>query len=133
MAEFSGMDARTAIIAFWETNASTLPEKPRTVLRDALAGQDALNSIVTGIEALYASRSDLNTEGLELLSDLSRFVSRANFYGKGMRSAIIAGVAARIMDGGHTEAEGDPELDVVFIEATAPESDVQQGTEEAAP
>jgi len=119
---FHGTDANRAIVAFFGANMAALPDHTRDKLTEALVSPDALGAIITTIEALYAARADLGDAGIELLDGLARFVGANNFYGKGVRAALIAGVAARIADGGAAEAEGDPAIEAGF-EAPEPLAD----------
>lgn len=107
MTTFSGLDARTALIAFYGRHAADFPQLTAIIVRT-----DFLGTIIDGMEALYAVRGDLPEDGLDLLEGLARFVAANNFYGKALRAGQIAGVAARIAGGGAAEAEGDPESEV---------------------
>lgn len=104
MVDFSGLDARSALIQFYARNADTFPE-----LGEAAIKTDFLGSVIEGVETLYTYRERLDEEGASLLYDLARFVSANNFYGKGVRAGLIAGIAHRIVSGGDAELEGDVE------------------------
>lgn len=106
------IQASRAIVAFF--GMANLPAPAREKLTEALVGGDAVGTIITAMEALYAARADLGAAGIELLDNLARFVGAHNFYGKAGRAAQIAGVTARIAGGGEAEAEGDPEPDRPF-------------------
>lgn len=118
MTEFTGTDAARAIIEYWGEHAAVLPTGIRTKLSDILVQTDTLARIIKGMEAFYAVRGELNPEGLELLGKLARFVGLHNFYGKGERAALIAGVVTRIENGGDAELESDPVIDSEFVEQT---------------
>ncbi|WP_086619287.1 hypothetical protein [Erythrobacter tepidarius] len=87
---------------------------------EIIAEPDWLGSVVKGIEYLYARRADLTPDGLALLRDLAQFIATHHFYGKGVRCAQIAGVAARIIEGGPAEDQGDPEIDSALLPAESP-------------
>ncbi len=116
---FHGTDANHAIVTFFGTHSAKLPEHTRSKLAEALVSSDALGAIISTMEALYAARADLDDAGAELLGGLARFVGQHNFYGKGMRAALIAGVAARIASGGVAEDDGDAAVEDAFA-APAP-------------
>ncbi|MCU0946821.1 MAG: hypothetical protein MUF47_01005 [Porphyrobacter sp.] len=111
---FHGTDANRAIVAFFGAHSAALPDHTRDKLTEALVSPDALGAIITTTEALYAARADLGEAGIELLGGLARFVGANNFYGKGLRAALIAGVAARIADGGAPELTDDPAIEAGF-------------------
>jgi len=114
MTTFSGLDARTALIAFYGARAAQFPQ-----LAEIVAKTDFLASIIEGMEALYALRADLPADGIELLDGLARFVSANNFYGKGLRAGTITGVTDRIAGGGDAEMSDDPEVDAAFAPSPA--------------
>lgn len=114
MLTFSGTDANRAIIDYWGAHSGELPAHIHSSLAAALGAHDQLGRIIAAMEALYAARADLGAPGLDLLGGLARFVGTNNFYGKGMRGSVIAGVAMRIAEGGAAEGEGDPESDADF-------------------
>ena len=114
MLTFSGTDANRAIVTFFGAHSGGLPDYTRDKLTEALVSSDALGAIITTMEALYAARADLDEAGIDLLGGLARFVGANNFYGKGLRAALIAGVAARIADGGAPELADDPAIEAGF-------------------
>jgi hypothetical protein len=119
MADFSGLDARTAIIQFYGANSADHPN-----LAAIIAKPDLLGGIIEATEYLYARRADLDAAGVELLGDLARFISGNNFWGKGERMGLITGVAARIAGGGAAQLSSDPEVEAQFAaqdEPAAPE------------
>lgn len=115
MTIFSGIDARVALTEFGFARADLHPG-----LVEIIAQPHWLTSIIEGSEYLYAKRADLTPDGLELLRDLAQFISTHNFYGKAIRCALMGGVAARILEGGAVEEEGDPEIDPAFLPAESP-------------
>jgi len=129
MLTFSGTDANRAIVAFFGAHSAALPDHTRAKLTEALVSSDGLGAIITAMEALYAARADLDADGIELLGGLAHFVGAHNFYGKGQRSALIAGVAARIAGGGEAEAESDPAIEAGFA-APAPALDEPEAEDE---
>ena len=128
MLTFSGTDANRAIVAYFGAHSATLPEHTREKLTEALVSSDALGAIITTMEALYAARADLDEAGIDLLGGLARFVGANNFYGKGQRAALIAGVAARIAEGGAAELPDDPAIEAGFA-APEPEPDPETPAE----
>lgn len=121
MHKFHGTDANQAIVTFFGLHSQALPEHTRTKVMEAVA-RGGLDAVIETMEALYAARGHLNTEGLELLEGLAHFVSDYKFYGKGMRGAQMSGIAIRILDGGLAEEEGDPEIEAGF-DAPEPATD----------
>lgn len=112
MTEFAGLDARTALVAFFGAHAANHP-----ALAAIISKPDWLASVIEGMEYLYAHRADLPADGLALLEDLARFISVHGFYGKSERCAVIVGVVERIADGGAALIETDPEVDPAFAPA----------------
>jgi len=129
MLTFTGTDASRAVIDYWGAHSSELPEQIHSTLAAALGELDPLGRIISTMEALYAARADLGEPGLELLDGLARFVGANNFYGKGTRAAIIAGVTARIAGGGAPMIEGDPEIEPQFAEPQESEAEADQEPE----
>lgn len=109
MTNYSGLDARRALITWFGANAADHPDLAMIVSKP-----DWIASTIEGTEYLYAHRARLDPAGLELLEDLARFISSRGFWGKAERMAAIAGVAARIARGGDAETASDPELAAQF-------------------
>lgn len=114
MPTFTGTDAKLAVVAFFGAHSASLPDHTREKLTEAIATNDLLRTIIPTMEALYAARSSITAEGIELLDALARFVSANNFYGKAIRAGQISGVADRIAAGGAAEAEADPPIEEGF-------------------
>lgn len=118
MTEFAGLDARTALVAFFGAHAADHPG-----LAPIISKPDWLASVIEGMEYLYARRADLTADGAALLGDLARFISAHGFYGKGERGAVIVGVAERIAGGGSAIRPADPGIDAAFVPGPLPIAD----------
>ena len=126
MPTFTGTDAKLAVVAFFGAHSASLPDHTREKLTEAIATNDLLGTIIPAMEALYAARSELNAEGVELLYDLAFFVSANNFYGKAVRAGQISGVADRIAAGGAAIESDDIETEPGF---EAPEAAGEPATD----
>jgi len=118
MTDFSGLDARIALVTFFGANVADHPD-----LGPIISKSDWLASVIDGMEYLYAHRGEINEDGLGLLDGLARFVGAHGFYGKGERAAVISGVATRIAGGGAAVLEVDPAIEPDF----APPADEPEG------
>lgn len=127
MTTFTGTDARQALVAYGFSTSATLPK-----LAEIVAEPDWLGSVVKGTEYLYAQRGNLDQNGMNLLADLSQFISTHNFYGKGARCAQINGVALRIANGGEFSEALDPEIDPEFVTPEPAEPEVVEPEPEPA-
>lgn len=114
---FHGFDANQAVIAYWGSHSTELPEFVRNRVAEKIA-KGGLQQLDGALEGLYSARTNIGEAGLELLGGLADFFARNGFMGKGLRAGQIHGVAARIIANGPAEDEGDPEVDLEFVEET---------------